>query len=424
MSDPIKIDFYGQTSVDTARFVYRRLGKAVHDHPETRQDALAAAIQELSVSNPEMRKFKFILPDFLRRLFTPEEVAQFETAMAGRRTHASRLKMVYPRASDEFTLDPSFLTSVLDLEDGPRLRPGAQFFTIGSCFARNITAFLTANGHQAKTYSLAEDLNSPISNAFVFDILQRPPAARLEVLTGWLQRLFPGIGDADCQRVAAFKLQGISDLATELAEADCVIMTLGNIIDFFEDGTDPSLPLMRKVFPKFLAMSVDGDLGVDSGAVGRLKKQGATLRLASHTEACEAIACCIAGIRSISKAPIVITLSPVPVDSVIGVSKTELKTAIEVDCVSKSRLRSAFDEIAPALQSAHGPIHYFPSFEIVRWIGPMLNIPIFGREDAASRHVSATILDTVCSQFLGRFIQWTDTVAGETLAGGTRHGGR
>jgi hypothetical protein len=95
------------------------------------------------------------------------------------------------------------------------------------------------------------------------------------------------------------------------------------------------------------------------------------------------------------------------VDSVIGLAG-DLKTAIEVDCVSKSRLRSAFDEIAPRLRTTLGPIHYFPSFEVVRWIAPMLPIPTFGLDDAASRHVSSPILDAVCSLFLNRFVQWTE----------------
>jgi hypothetical protein len=81
--------------------------------------------------------------------------------------------------------------------------------------------------------------------------------------------------------------------------------------------------------------------------------------------------------------------------------------------VSKSRLRSAFEEITPALQAAHGPIHYFPSYEIVRWIAPMLNIPTFGREDGAARHVSGAILDAVCSRFLTEFVQWTAAAAAD-----------
>ena len=109
--------------------------------------------------------------------------------------------------------------------------------------------------------------------------------------------------------------------------------------------------------------------------------------------------------RRLSMAPIVVTVSPVPVDSVIGLADPELRSAIEVDCVSKSRLRSALDTVLPTLRKANVAIHYFPAFEIVRWIAPMLAIPSFGSEDAASRHVSSPVLDSVCSLFMEHFIK-------------------
>jgi hypothetical protein len=416
MADATKPDFYGGAQLGAAQFIYRRLAKSVQDHPQTRREALAFAIGELAGADPDLRRLKFFAPEFLRRILEPQELAELEAAMAPGRRRASRLKMVYPLSSDEFSLDPAFMASVLDFSGGPRVRPGGRFFTIGSCFAENITLFLAANGIEAKTFALAEDLNSPISNAFLFDVLRRPPRERPPVVAAALRPLFPQIGEDDALRVAAFKLETINRLAEQLDEADCVVLTLGNVIDFFNDAADPAAPLIERVFPKYLAMSVDGDLKATDNAASRLKKVGATLRMATHAEACEAITGCIAGIRAITKAPIVITLSPVPLDAAIGLTGTELKSAIEVDCVSKSRLRSAFEEITPALQAAHGPIHYFPSYEIVRCLGPMLSIPTFGREDGAARHVSAVILDAICSRFLGEFVQWTDAARSETAA--------
>jgi hypothetical protein len=406
-------DFYGEAWLGAAQFIYRRLAKSVQDQPETREAALALAIRELAGADPEVRRMRFFAPEFLRRVLTPDELARLEAETAPRRKQAARLKMVYPLSADEFSLDPAFMASVFDFEHGPALPADARFFTVGSCFARNIAAFLSASGHAAKTFNLAEDLNSPISNAFMFDVLRRPAAARGEAMAAGLAGVFPEMDEDALGQVAAFKLQGIAQLADDLADADCVVLTLGNVIDFFDDAADPTLPLIARVFPKYLAMSVAGDLGGNANAAGRLKARGATLRMATHAEACEAIACCIAGIRAISAAPIVVTLSPIPVDSALGLANSELKTAIEVDCVSKSRLRSAFDEIAPRLQAEHGPIWYFPSYEIVRWLGPMLSLPTFGREDGAARHVSADILQAVCSQFVARFVQWTGPARGE-----------
>jgi GSCFA family len=401
-----KVDFYGGKPSSLPRFVYRRLAAALKANPESRGGALDAAIEELLTgANPDLRKFKFTLPALLQAALRPEEVDLFTARTAQRREHAGRLKMVYPHVSDEFSLDPAFLLSVLDMGEGPRVAAPGRFFTIGSCFARNIAEFLSRNGHPAKTFALAEDLNSPISNAFIFDILRRDPADRMATLAMWVRRIFPELDEASAAEVARQRLVGLTEVAASLREADCVVLTLGNVVDFFRDDAGADLPLAEKIFPKFVAMPGDEDIAVRSNAAARLKKQGATLRLASYRETQEAITACIMGIRRETAAPIVVTLSPVPVDSVIGLAG-DLKSAIEVDCVSKARLRSAFDEAAAELRAAYGPIHYFPSFEIVRWIGPMLSIPSFGYDDAASRHVSSPILDAICQLFLNDFVTW------------------
>ena len=41
-------------------------------------------------------------------------------------------------------------------------------------------------------------------------------------------------------------------------------------------------------------------------------------------------------------------------------------------------------------------LYYLPSYEIVRWIAPLTGIPVFGKEDASSRHVSNIILNAAC----------------------------
>jgi hypothetical protein len=404
-----KPDFYSRKPISLPRFVYRRLTQAVQTTPAARQQAIAAAVAELLTGkDPDLRKFKFFIPDALKKVLSADEIAQITAQIAERSAHAGRLKMVFPHVSDEFSLDPAFLASVFDLDGGPQVAAPGRFFTIGSCFARNIAEYLQANGYQAQTFALVEDLNSPISNAFTLDLLQRPPADQRACLGGWVRTIYPEFDQQQVDQTVDGLLYGISRLAKELSEADCVVLTLGNVVDFFKAEAEASAPLLEKIFPKFVAMSPSEDIAVRSSGASRLKSKGAVLRLASHAETVEAITCCIRGIRAVSQAPIVVTLSPVPVDSVIGLAETGLRSAIEVDCVSKSRLRSAFDTALPALREAHGAIHYFPSFEIVRWIAPMLPIPSFGLEDACSRHVSSLILDGVCSLFMERFVRLPD----------------
>jgi hypothetical protein len=150
------------------------------------------------------------------------------------------------------------------------------------------------------------------------------------------------------------------------------------------------------------------DINVRSASAANLKGKGAVLRLATYSETLEAIRTCIRGIRSVTNATLVVTISPVPIDSVIGLVTQHLKSAIEVDCVSKSRIRSAFDEVYSAERRTDPAIFYFPSFEIVRWIAPLMPIPAFGLDDAASRHVSSPILNGICSLFAQTFISFTD----------------
>jgi hypothetical protein len=408
MADGDKFNFYGRMRIDKVWLTYRRLAVALVENRTPREEAFAVALEELSGSDPDLRRIKFLPPPFLTKLLTPAEQDRLEAVMAPGRRRAARLKMVYPVSADEFSLDPDFLRLTLDFSRGPAVASGGRFFTVGSCFAVSIADYLSGHGHDADCFQLAEDLNSPMSNAFLFDILRRPLEARLEPMARGVGAIFPQMDAASCRGVAEFKLPAINELAAELARADCVVMTLGNIIDFFRDDADPGLPLVERLFPKYLAMAVEGDQDGNDNAAQRLKARGATLRMATHAETCEAIRGCVAGIRAITKAPIVITLSPVPLDAAVGLAKTELRSAVEVDCVSKSRLRSALEEISLGLQADCGPIHYFPSYELVRWLAPMQPFPAFGKEDGCSRHVSADILQAVCTRFVDDFVQWTE----------------
>lgn len=419
MASSKTVDFYARKPQTLPRFVYRRLAKTLRAGTADRAEAIDAAAAELTGGHdPDLRKFKFTLPDVLKRLLSAEERQAFEAKIRQARERAARLKMVFPHVSDEFSLDREFLTAVLDMDGGPSLAQPGRFFTVGSCFARNIAEFLVRNGRPAKTFALAEDLNSPISNAFIFDVLRREPQDRMDVLTGWTRRIFPEFDEAQAQQAAQLKLGSVEQLAANLREAECVVLTLGNVVDFFREDAAAGEPLMAKIVPKFMAMPGSEDIAVRSNTAARLKKQGAALRLASYEETKQAIAGCLDGVRSVTDAPIVVTLSPVPVDSVIGLA-SDLKSAIEVDCVSKSRLRSAYDEVAIEHRARGGVVHYFPSFEIVRWIAPMLAIPNFGFDDAASRHVSSPILDAICSLFLERFVRWPDEAGADRPATAT-----
>jgi hypothetical protein len=69
-------------------------------------------------------------------------------------------------------------------------------------------------------------------------------------------------------------------------------------------------------------------------------------------------------------------------------------SSIEADCLSKSTLRVAADQI---VGTTPGCI-YSPSFEIVRWLGAY--IPgMYGAEDGTPHHVSESIVQMIMGLF-------------------------
>src|SRR5438046_1489682 len=117
MAELKRVNFYGRKPPGLPRFVYRRLGRALQDPAADREAAISAALAEcLGGTDPDIRKFKFTLPDFLRKILTTDEAARFESETAARRARAAQLKLVFPHVSDEFSLRPEFLASVLDME--------------------------------------------------------------------------------------------------------------------------------------------------------------------------------------------------------------------------------------------------------------------------------------------------------------------
>jgi hypothetical protein len=78
---------------------------------------------------------------------------------------------------------------------------------------------------------------------------------------------------------------------------------------------------------------------------------------------------------------------------------TEFYSAITADCLSKSTLRLACHEVC----AKRPDIIYWPSFEIVRWLGVHYtrpDRPVFGHEDGIARHVSNWVVDMIIDLFI------------------------
>jgi hypothetical protein len=132
MADEKRFNFYGGKSSALPRFVYRRLAAALQANGQPREPLIDAAVTELLIGkDPDLRKFKFFVPGFLKQKLSPAELARFEAQTAKRQDRARQLKMVFPHVSDEFSLEPAFLETVFEMDAGPALRRGSGFFTDG-----------------------------------------------------------------------------------------------------------------------------------------------------------------------------------------------------------------------------------------------------------------------------------------------------
>ena len=93
-------------------------------------------------------------------------------------------------------------------------------------------------------------------------------------------------------------------------------------------------------------------------------------------------------------APIVLTLSPVPL-----VATFREVSCLTADCVSKSVLRVALDLV---LSDKRDGVYYWPSFEIVKWLGANTPRPSYGAKGKA-RQIDRSFVRLIMDEFVQAF---------------------
>ena len=91
---------------------------------------------------------------------------------------------------------------------------------------------------------------------------------------------------------------------------------------------------------------------------------------------------------------VVLTLSPVPL---LATHRTI--SCLTADCVSKSVLRVALDEV---MSEQPAGVYYWPSFEIVKWVGANLPWSAYGEEGKA-RDVNRRLIVEIIDAFIESF---------------------
>ena len=248
-----------------------------------------------------------------------------------------RRKSRYPRMNEEFLDLPRVIADfILDEKSKLSFGTNSRFFLQGSGFAENLYDELKQAGYPCFYNPVTEALNNPLANKT------------------YLAMLKAAINDP---------------VRNEMQKADIFILTIGVAPSWFarSDGQFVLVPDMRST-----------SLHVQ--------------RTATVKEATDALLDAIKSIREINPTiQIVLTLSPVP----LGIT-FEFSSAIVADCLSKSILRAAVHETLVACGDSK--TMYFPSFEIVRWVGAHAG-NAFG-DDGLPRHISKEYVKHIIASFL------------------------
>lgn len=245
--------------------------------------------------------------------------------------------------------------------------PQAIVVTQGSCFARNLASSLSRLGARVAHLNVNEYINTTIANAMFFE------------------HIFAG---AECDPVVRSIFSRLVD-AKQMDEfrelvSTCraFVLTIGVAPCWFVKGTQQLVlePDKRRL----------GDFEMRTTApawnAGNIRRV-------------------IDSIRKVNtNARIFLTLSPAPLNY-----SFEFPSTIVGDCLSKSVLRVAINEV---LQDKRENVRYWPSFEVVRWVGSHLG-PVFGAEDGHPRHVSNFVVDAIVRNFI-RIHGGSDKTGGAT----------
>ena len=246
----------------------------------------------------------------------------------------------------------------------PFVRPDTTFMTLGSCFADNLGRRLAGEGYRVHSEPIGEEVNSTWANRFLLKWVEE---GAVDGPTRVIDEIY---GPQRRERIRA-----------GIVSSDVLVLTLGVAPCFFDRETGE------------FAFS---NLNSHTGHL-YLQRQ-CVMRTTTVAENVANLGEILAAAERIAGRPhrFVLTVSPVPL-----VATTEFYSAVIADCLSKSTLRVACQELI----QARPELIYWPSFEIVRWLGVYYTrpeAPVFGAEDGNTRHVSNWLIELIVRLFLDR----------------------
>ena len=396
---------YASKDSQCKRLIYRRLYKNLIDSqsdPDKRSFAITTFEQELlerrSVVDHDDIKMLWRLPPYIVSSVTKPELKRLISILNRKKKLKTSLRSkIFPPCVDEIDFSTPTYFNLFGDCSLPKINRQSKICTFGSCFARNISQFLTHSGYNSSNIPLSDTINSSSSVAVLIDLLASSEPDSLLQIKEWYSSFCKhpsiSISDHKVQEFIQFDLDNISDSRALLQESDTIILTLGNIVEYKRFNQDHGLSVLSTI-PRFLSLfhqdSVVGSVANSS----LMKKLGYSLELMNFDESLDSCSRLLQSIRLLNpSARIIVTLSPIPIDNLIGSNVQH--TAISSDCISKSTLRVCIDSL-----SSRYDFSYFPSYEIVRWLSPMTPGPIWGKEDGCSRHITEDLLLSIYKYFL------------------------
>ena len=249
----------------------------------------------------------------------------------------------------------------------PLLATGDSVVTMGSCFARELRDHLSARGFASGNFWIPSGLNN------TFAILDFISWCATGSDTGAGFR-YDRLDDGEIRQ---WLPEGKRDrYERKLAEAGAFVFTFG-LAEVWQDRETGGVfwrGIPEKIF--------DADRHV--------------FRLTTVEENEQNIIRIVELIRSVNQdAPIVLTLSPVPL-----LATFRGQSCVTADAVSKSVLRVAIDLVAS--RGLPG-VYYWPSFEVVRWAGGHCRIRRTASADRRARHVTRYLVAEIIDAFVEAF---------------------
>lgn len=280
----------------------------------------------------------------------------------------------YPESGDLYSDIPKLIREhflVGHVPNAPILSDKDTVITLGSCFARELRFFLGRYGLSSATFWIPSGLNNTFA---ILDFVSWCVTGR-ETEKGYRY------DREDDGKILEWKPTAEQKAYQNyFATAGAIVFTLG-LAEVWEDTLNGNV-FWRGVPEKIY------------------DEKRHNFRLSSVQENTENIQKIIELIRTVNKeAPIIFTLSPVPLKATFN-----NYSCASADCISKSTLRLALHD---ALKREYKNIFYFPSFEIVKWLGCSIPFMAFGAEDGLSRHVSRYFVINILKEFVRHFFSQT-----------------